>query len=377
MAQSRDLYDILGIARDASADEVKRAYRRLAREFHPDVNGDPQAEARFKQVTSAYETLSDPSRRRQYDLFGSTGPAGHGPDLFPFGDMGDVFDVFFGGGFGGGGRRQRTRRASRVRRGEDLFVPMTLTFEEAVFGVRREVEVDTMVECPTCLGTGCARGTHPSRCSRCGGTGELQDVARSVFGTVMTARTCSTCEGSGQEIAVPCSDCSGEGRAATRQTLTVEVPAGVADGMELRIPSAGQGGRHGGGEGDLYVSLRVQPHPVFERRGQDLTCAVTISITQAALGCELDVATLDGDSERVKLESGTQPGTLIRIRGRGVPNIGRRGRGDLFVTVMVDVPGRLLKEERALLERLGVLWGEPSGKDDPARPARLRKLPER
>jgi molecular chaperone DnaJ len=374
MAQSRDLYDVLGVSRDAGPDEIKRAYRRLAREHHPDVNPDPTAEARFKEATAAYETLSDPVKRRQYDLFGVAGVGAGAPDVFPFGDMGDVFDVFFGGGFGG--RRQRTRRPTRIRRGEDLFVALALSFDEAVFGAKREVEVDTLVECAVCQGTGCAPGTHPSRCARCGGTGEVQDVARSLFGTVMTSRTCATCSGTGQEIAVPCSACGGEGRQPSRRTLAVDVPAGVADGMELRVAGGGQEGRLGGGVGDLYVSLRVQPHPVFDRRGQDLVCAATVSITQAALGCELDVPMLEGDTERLKLEPGTQPGTVVRVRGRGVPNIGRRGRGDLFVTILVDVPTRLVREERQHLERLAELWGEPSGKDR-SRQARLRKLPER
>jgi molecular chaperone DnaJ len=371
MAQAADLYGVLGVPRDASEDDIKRAYRRLARELHPDVSREPEAEARFKEVTAAYETLSDPIKRRQYDLFGSRGTGV--PDLFPFGDMGDVFDVFFGGGFRG--RRSRTQRRSRTRPGDDVFASLTLTFEEALFGTRKDVAIDSMIECARCQGTGCQPGTHPSRCTRCGGTGEIQDVARSVFGTVMTARTCSTCEGTGQEIAAPCRECAGEGRVPHAQTFTVEVPAGVADGMELRVASGGQEGRHGGGAGDLYVSLHVAPHAVFERRGQDLVCALPISISQAALGCEIDLPTVDGDAERLRLSPGTQPGTVLRVRGRGVPHLGRRGRGDLFVTVMVDVPGDLSKQERFLLERLAELRGEVSGKGERLE-GRPRKLSE-
>src|SRR5262245_22183860 len=269
MARVPDLYAVLGVRSDASDEEIKRAYRKLAREFHPDVSEDPEGEQLIKEINAAYETLKDPVRRRQYDLFGS----GRMPaaDAFPFGDLSDVFDVFFGGGFGGG-RRPRGRRRTRTRRGEDLFAPLAISFEEAVFGVEREIQIESTVACERCGGTGCEPGTHPSRCGRCGGSGEIQDVARSVFGTVMTARTCTACEGTGEEIAAPCTECDGEGRTPRQQGFTVEVPAGVADGMELRIANAGQDGRVGGPPGDLYVSLRVTPHPIYERRGQDLVC---------------------------------------------------------------------------------------------------------
>src|SRR5438094_1141428 len=231
MAKAPDLYGVLGIRRDATEDEIKRAYRKLARELHPDVNRDPGAELRFKEVTAAYETLKDPVRRQQYDLFGVAG--GTAPDLFPFGDVGDVFDVFFGGGFGG--RRTRSRRRTRTQRGEDLFVPLALTFREAVFGTQKDVAVETLSECERCSGSGCEPGTRPSRCTRCGGSGEIQDVARSIFGTVMTARPCTVCDGTGEEIAAPCTSCDGEGRAPKSASFTVDVPGGVADGMELRV----------------------------------------------------------------------------------------------------------------------------------------------
>jgi molecular chaperone DnaJ len=367
--QLPDLYSLLGIRPDASEEEIKRAYRRLAREYHPDVSKDPDAEARFKEINAAYETLKDPIRRRQYDLFGAGGGAAGG--VFPFGDMGDIFDVFFGGGFGGG-RRPRSRRRSRTRRGDDLFVPMSLTFEEAVFGVKREVVVETLVRCERCNGSGCEPGTHPSRCGRCGGSGEIQDVARSVFGTVMTARPCTTCEGTGEEIAAPCGTCDGESRVAKEQSFTVEVPAGVADGMELRVPDGGQDGRFGAAPGDLYVSLRVKPHPVFERRGQDLACELPISMTQAVLGADLVIPTLDGEGEHLRIDPGMQSGTVVKLRSRGIPHIGRRARGDLFVTITVETPRDLTKEERALIERLAELRGEPSRKGQ-RRQAGLRK----
>jgi molecular chaperone DnaJ len=260
------------------------------------------------------------------------------------------------------GRRRGTRRRSRTHRGEDLFVQVSLEFEEAAFGMTKEISVDTLETCSRCAGTGCEPGTHPSRCTRCGGSGELQDVSRSVFGTVMTARPCTTCEGTGEEIAVPCVECRGEGRITVRQTRTLEVPAGVADGMELRVAGGGQDGRQGGAAGDLYVALKVRPHPTFERRGQDLTCALSIPMSQAALGTDVEVPTLDGEPERIRIEPGTASGTVIRLRGRGLPHLGRRSRGDLFVTVDVETPVPGSKQERALLEQLADLRGEkPAG----------------
>jgi molecular chaperone DnaJ len=235
MASIPDLYQMLGVQRDATDDEIKRAYRRLARELHPDVNTNPEAEHRFKEVTAAYETLSDPHRRRQYDLFGSQG---FSPDVgFPFGDLGDIFDVFFGGGVGS--RRRGGRRRTRTVRGQDLLVELNLSFEEAAFGGEHQVEMDSLVRCTRCDGTGCEPGTHPSRCHRCGGSGEIQDVARSVFGTVMTSRSCPTCGGTGEEIASPCQQCGGDGRRQERRTVSVTVPAGVASrSRRWRGPSA-------------------------------------------------------------------------------------------------------------------------------------------
>ncbi len=370
MAGLPDLYEVLGVARDASGEDIKRAYRRMARELHPDVNADPEAERRFKEVTAAYETLSDPARRRQYDMFGAQGG---GPELFPFGDFGDLFDVFFGGAVGSR-RRGGGRRRSRVQRGEDLLVELSLTFEEAAFGGRHDVAVDTLVGCSRCSGSGCEPGTHPSRCARCGGSGEIQDVSRSVFGTVMTSRPCTVCAGTGEEIAAPCRECGGEGRLRARHSVGVEIPAGVADGMELRVSGEGSEGRAGGPPGDLYVSLRVAPHPVFERRGQDLVCALVVPMTQAALGGEVEISTLEG-AQRIDLDPGVQSGAVLRLRGRGLPHLGRRGRGDLLVTVVVETPKARSKEERALLERFAELRQErPSTGKGLA--GKLRKLIE-
>jgi molecular chaperone DnaJ len=362
MADVQDLYGVLGVNRDASDEEIKRAYRKLARELHPDVNGEPDAAERFKQVAAAYEVLSDPGKRRQYDMFGSGGGA---PDLFPFGD---IFDVFFGGGFGG--RRTARPRRTRAHRGGDVFAELTLSLEEAAFGLQREVPIDALEACSRCQGSGCEPGTHPTRCSRCGGSGEVQDVQRSIFGTIMTAHPCTTCEGTGQEIRERCTECRGDGLTSRRQVVTVDVPAGVSDGMELRVSGAGDSGRLGGATGDLYVALHVTPHPVFERQGQDLRAVLDVPMTQAALGAEFEVPTLDG-KERVRVHPGTHSGTVIRLRGHGIPHLGRRGRGDLYLTVLVQTPEGLKRPERELVERLAEMRGEDLGRG-PA-PASLRR----
>ena len=344
-----DLYEVLGVRRDASQDDIKKAYRRLARELHPDVNKDPSAEQRFKEVSAAYEVLSDPAKRRQYDMFGQQAI----PDLFPFGDFTDIFDVFFGTGTRRRGRSPRTRTA----RGRDLQADLSLTLEEAAFGAKKEIHIQSLETCDRCGGSGAEPGTSPERCSRCGGTGEVQSVQRSIFGTVMTSQSCPTCQGTGQEIASKCTECGGDGRKARSQVVTVEVPSGVSDGLELRISAAGDAGRAGGLAGDLYVRLEVEPHPSFERRGSDLVSVLEVPMTVAALGGDLEVETLDG-VERVRIDSGTQSGQVIRLKGRGVPHLGRRGRGDLFLSVSVETPHDLKREERQLLERLAELRGE-------------------
>jgi molecular chaperone DnaJ len=352
MAAVRDLYEILGVRRDASPSEIKAAYRRLARELHPDVNGDPADQERFKEITGAYEILSDPAKRQRYDAFGADGP-----QAGPFGDIQDLFDMFFGGGFGA-----RTARGprSRTRRGEDLGTTVQLPFRDAVFGVTRTIEVDRLATCDRCEGSGAEPGTSPIACRRCGGTGEVQSVRRSIFGTVMTASPCGTCGGTGEEVPVPCERCFGEGRTRTSATVTFDVPAGVDDGMDLRVAGQGHAGVGGGPPGDLIVRLSVDPSVGFERRGQDLHAVLDVSITQATLGGKVEVETLDGP-ETLRIEPGTESGTILRLRGLGVPNLQRRGRGDLFVTVHVVPPAGLSKEERSLLERLAELRGEREG----------------
>jgi molecular chaperone DnaJ len=352
MAAVRDLYEILGVRRDASQGEIKAAYRRLARELHPDVNGDPADQERFKEITGAYEILSDPSKRQRYDAFGAGGPQGS-----PFADIQDLFDMFFGGGFGA--RTSRGPR-SRTRRGEDLPATVQLSFAEAAFGVTRTIELDRLETCERCDGSGAEPGTSPVTCRRCGGTGEIQSVRRSIFGTVMTASPCATCGGTGEEIPDRCERCLGEGRTRVGATVTFDVPAGVDDGMDLRVSGQGHAGVGGGPSGDLIVRLAVEPSLSFERRGQDLHAILDVSITQAALGGQVVVETLDGP-ETLRIEPGTESGTILRLRGLGVPNLQRRGRGDLFVTVHIVPPPDLSKEERSLLERLSELRGEGGG----------------
>lgn len=367
MSTVRDLYEVLGVTREATDDDIKKAYRRLARELHPDVNADPASEERFKEVAGAYEILSDPDKRRQYDAFGTTGGPGGGG----FTDIQDIFDMFFGqGGFGVGGSRRRGPR-SRTQHGEDLGVRITLGFRDAVFGARRDLEIERLVACGRCQGNGAEPGTAPVACRSCGGAGQVQAVRRSVFGTVMTASPCVACRGTGQEVLDPCEACFGEGRRRETTTVTIDIPAGVSDGMELRVAGNGHAGLAGGPAGDLYVGISVEPADEFDRRGQDLFTVLDVTMTQATLGAELEIEGLDGP-ERIQVDPGTESGTVVRIKGGGVPNLNRRGRGDLYVTLHVVTAGGLSREERKLWERLAELRGEQGSKREPAA-GRLRR----
>jgi molecular chaperone DnaJ len=357
MAAVRDLYDILGVRRDASPAEIKAAYRKLARSLHPDVNADPADQDRFKEITGAYEILSDPAKRRRYDEFGAAGPQGA-----PFADIQDLFDMFFGGGFGVRSRGPR----SRVRRGEDLRVRVRLTFPESVFGVEQELAIERLAVCTRCEGGGAEPGTSPIACRTCGGAGEVQSVRRSIFGTVMTSAPCVSCGGTGEEIPDRCEACGGEGRVPASATVTFEVPAGVLEGMDLRVGGHGNAGLAGGPPGDLIVGVEVEPSEAFVRQGQDLHGVLDVSITQATLGGEIEIETLDGP-ERLRIDPGTESGTVLRLKGRGVPHLQRRGRGDLFVTLHIVPPRDLSKEERSLLERLAELRDGPGAGNGTAR----------
>jgi molecular chaperone DnaJ len=348
-----DYYALLGVGRTANDEELKRAYRKLARELHPDANGgDPASEARFKEVTVAYETLRDPERRRRYDMFGESGGGrGAAPgDIFG-GGLGDLFESFFGQSpFGG-------TRPSGPRRGDDVELVLDVAFEEAVFGVTREVVYRGVVGCTECAGTGAAPGTAPVTCAECRGQGQVQRVRQSILGQVVTTGVCPTCRGLGETIATPCSACRGEGRRAEEQRVNVEIPPGVDDATTLRVQGAGSAAVRGGVPGDLYVHLRVAPHERFERAGNDLVAAFHVPLTQAALGAELEFATLDG-TEQITVPAGTQTGRVVRLKGRGVPHVRGRGRGDLHVRLVVDTPSDLTREQEALLRQLAALRGE-------------------
>jgi molecular chaperone DnaJ len=354
-----DFYDLLGVPRTATEDDIKRAYRKLARELHPDANpGDKAAEERFKEVTVAYETLRDPERRRRYDMFGPEGVKMEDPFAGGVGGLGDLFDAFFGGSvFGGmGGRGGRSARGGSPR-GHDVELRLQLDFEDAVFGTQRDITVTVPVACATCSGSGARPGTTPTTCSQCNGTGEVRRVRQSLLGQMVTASPCTRCGGLGEEIASPCADCRGEGRRHEERTLTVEVPGGVDDGSTLRLTGRGAAGPRGGPPGDLYVHLVVRPHDRFVRQGYDLVHELHVPFTQAALGAHIPFETLDGAEDFV-LPAGTQTGRVFRLRGRGVPHVDGRGRGDLLVHVVVDTPTDLGKAEEDLLRRLAALRGE-------------------
>jgi molecular chaperone DnaJ len=359
---SRDYYQLLGVSPDAGTEEIKRAYRRRARELHPDANpGDPEAEARFKEVARAYEVLSDPEKRQRYDRFGPEGVAAGAGDPFGFsgGGLGDIFDAFFGGASPFGG----SRGASGPPRGSDLEVVTDLSFEEAVFGARTPVTVRTAVPCEACEATGAAPGSSPRRCGDCGGAGQVRRVRQSFLGQMVSTSVCPACGGAGEVIADPCRACGGEGRRVEERTYTVDIPPGVDTGSTLRLTGRGAVGPRGGAHGDLYVHLRVAPHPRFERDGFDLRCDVPITLTQAALGAHLRFETLDGTEDLV-IPRGTPSGREFRLRGRGVPVLdsdprrGRERRGDLVVRAVIEVPKDLTAEQEDLLRRLAELRGE-------------------
>jgi molecular chaperone DnaJ len=355
----RDYYRMLGVRKDATPEELKRAYRKLARELHPDVNPDPAAQDRFKEVTTAYEVLSDPEKRRIVDLGGDplsqAGAGGAAGSPFGgFGGFGDVFEAFFGGGGPTGAGRGRR---SRVRPGADALLQISLTLDETAFGVRREIAVDTAVVCETCSGNGCAPGTSPRTCQTCGGVGEIQSVQRSFLGQVMTTRACSACGGTGEQIPSPCPTCGTEGRVRARRTKTVDVPAGIEDGMRIRLAGQGEVGPGGGPAGDLYIEISELPHETFTRDGADLHCTIGVPMTSAALGSDLVLTTLD-DEEKIEVRPGTQSGSVLHLRGKGVPRLRSSQRGDLYVHVEVRTPTRIDEEQERLLRELAELRSE-------------------
>ena len=372
MADKRDYYQVLGIARTATPDEIKRAYRQLARKYHPDVNKEPDAESRFKELSEAYEVLSDERKRQMYDQFGHAGPrggAGGGFEGFPFGDIGDLFESFFGANVG--------RRGPA--RGNDLRVRLDVTFGEAVFGTSKELQVPRTESCLICGGSGAQPGKPPVRCPKCGGSGELRRVQQSIFGQFVNVMPCDRCRGEGSIIEVRCVECMGSGRVRKVRTIPVTVPAGVDDGTEMRVPGQGEGGDKGGPNGDLYVAFAVAPHPVLKRDGFDLVYELPLNLAQAALGAEVRVPTLEGE-EALNVPAGTQHGRIFRVREKGVPKLQRTGlsagRGDFRVVARVDVPKQLTPRQRELLEELAETFagkGSQGGQGSDGAPAERPK----
>ena len=366
-----ELYDLLGVAPDADADTLKKAYRRLARQLHPDVNPDPETQEKFKEVSRAYEILSDPQKRAAYDrggdAFGGAGAGGFGPGF----SFTDIMDAFFGGAAQGGAQGRGPR--PRVRRGQDALIRLDVELAEAAFGVTRELKVDTAVVCTACNGEGAAPGTHPVPCETCRGAGEVAHVQRSFLGEIRTLRPCNACRGFGSIIPDPCRECSGDGRVRSRRSMQVKIPAGVDTGTRVQLAGQGEVGPGGGPAGDLYVEIVVAQHPVFTRVGSDLHCTVTVPMTAAALGTTLTLPTLEADLEsgaesgvetelELEVKPGTQSGTEQVLRARGVPGL-RGGRGDLVVTIAVETPSRLDARQEELLRELAAIRGEeqPTG----------------
>lgn len=360
----RDYYEVLGVSKGASQDEIKKAYRKLSKKYHPDINKEADAEEKFKEVKEAYEVLSDDQKRAHYDQFGHTDPNqgfggfGGGGDFGGFGGFEDIFSTFFGGG--GGGRR---RDPNAPRQGADLQYTMTLKFEDAVFGKETEIEIPREENCETCNGTGAKKGTKPETCSHCHGTGQLNTEQNTPFGRIVNRRVCHYCNGTGKEIKHKCSTCGGTGRVKKRRKIAVKIPAGIDDGQQLRVSGQGEPGINGGPAGDLYVVFHIQPHEFFERDGDDVYCEIPVTFAQAALGDELEVPTLHG-KVKLKVPAGTQTGTKFRLRGKGIPNVRGRGTGDQHIIVKVITPTKLTEKQKQLLQEFAETGGSHDKEDE-------------
>jgi molecular chaperone DnaJ len=352
MSSKRDYYEVLGVERSASSDDLRRAYRRLARQYHPDVNKEASAEEQFKEINEAYEVLSDDDKRARYDRFGHAGVQNGGMGAGGFGDFGfdDIFESFFGMRTGASARR-------RPQRGQDLRYDLKIAFREAVFGCEKDVEAGRHETCQTCNGSGAKPGTTPVRCRDCNGTGEVRHVQRSLFGSFVNVTTCPRCRGTGEEIPTPCPDCHGQKRMVKTRTLSVKIPAGVDDGTRIRLTGEGEMGSLGGPAGNLYVFVSVEPHEFFARQDNNIILELSINIAQAALGDLIKVPTLDGEEE-LPIPAGTQTGNVFRLKARGVPYLRRPGRGDQLIVVDVAVPKKLTNRQRELFEELGETLGK-------------------
>ncbi|HEX5823879.1 MAG TPA: molecular chaperone DnaJ [Candidatus Limnocylindrales bacterium] len=353
MATEIDYYTVLGVERTATDAEIKKAYRRLAQQWHPDVNTDAGAQERFKQINEAYQVLSDPQRRQTYDMFGRAGLGGEGGGFEAgFGSFSDIFDAFFGGTAAGAARR------GHPTAGSDLRYDLRITFEEAVRGTEKEIEFPVFGRCDTCAGTGAKPGTEPVTCDQCGGRGEIRTTRRTMLGQMVNVSACPKCRGEGKIVTEPCETCHGEGRTERRRTLHVAIPAGIDEGHQVRLSNEGEVGVRGGPAGSLYVAVHVSPHASLRREGTELFYEADVSIAQAALGTRIAVPTVDGDEE-IEVKAGTQPGAEIRLRGRGVPHLRRTGsKGDLHVFINVVVPAKLSKRQRELLAEYAAESGE-------------------
>ena len=362
MAEKRDYYEVLGIQKGASEDEIKRAYKKLARKYHPDMNpGDKEAEEKFKEVNEANEVLSDPEKKARYDQFGFAGVdpnygAGAGGGAygggFDFGDLGDIFGSFFGGGFGG-----QLRNPNAPQRGESIRASVSISFTEAAFGCEKSVTIERSEQCPTCKGSGCAPGTTPEICPDCHGSGTVQTRRQTPMGVFASNGPCRKCGGTGRLIHQPCSDCRGSGAVRKRRTIKVNIPAGIDHGQTISLRGQGGAGKNGGPAGDLLITVMVQPHEIFRRDGVDVFCEAPITFTQAVLGAELEIPTIDG-KVKYSIPEGTQTGTVFRLKGKGVPVLNGRGRGDQYVTVVIETPRSLNKEQKEALRRFSETLGE-------------------
>ncbi|MBI4286861.1 MAG: molecular chaperone DnaJ [Chloroflexi bacterium] len=360
MATQRDYYEVLGISREANDEDIKKAFRKLAFQFHPDRNRDTGAEDKFKEINEAYEVLSDPQKRAAYDRFGQMGGTfGRGFEGFGFGGIGDIFDAFFGG--------MSTTATRTPQRGNDLRYEMAISFEEAAFGCEKEIEVQRTEICSACQGTGSQPGSQPARCPTCNGTGQVRRSQQSLFGRFINVSACERCHGDGRVITNPCNECRGSGRQRQKRKIAIRVPGGVDDGSQIRLTGEGDAGVYGGSPGNLYVLLAVKPHPLFQRENDNLIYELPLNFAQAALGDEVEVPTLNGPV-KLRVPPGTQHGHVFRIRGKGIPHLRDGGRGDLIVAATLVTPRSLNKEQRRLFEDLSRMLERP----EPSQPGEAK-----